>query len=197
MTVHIYALRDPETNAVRYVGQCKDPERRMIQHRASKKSAAYAWLKSLETRALKAKVEVLASCDLKDATAWEGFFYQRFQRDGHPLLNKQVEIRRLSNGATPESQLPPAPTPEILKKMHETGTPPTLTANARSFTWGRRPHGSRCAEPDCGRPEPLFGFKDSEGSFFYCAYCAADLGLDPESSSPRNTNPRRPGRRIP
>lgn len=81
--VFIYALLDPETLLVRYVGKTVDPESRLRSHvypsEPSKKTYKANWIKSLTSRNLQPKMIILESMDAtsdwgKSETFWIDYF---------------------------------------------------------------------------------------------------------------------------
>lgn len=75
----IYALKDPTTNEVRYIGKSDNPEARIYHHCATRiGSRKTKWIKSLIERGLRPELIILEEC-VRDShrhaeTAWIHFF---------------------------------------------------------------------------------------------------------------------------
>lgn len=88
MSGTIYALIDPVTHVVRYVGRTKDGLERPYQHLRTARPAVGAWIASLEARGLTYAVDVLERVgDSKALGAAELKWIQRGVLNGWPLLN--------------------------------------------------------------------------------------------------------------
>lgn len=84
----IYALRDPVSGEIHYIGRTYKPRTRLTGHiNAPGSYALLAWMNSLTSRGLTPAMEVLYQCDESEVNSIERFFIERYQRSGHPLLN--------------------------------------------------------------------------------------------------------------
>jgi hypothetical protein len=97
-TLYIYALIDPRTQKIRYVGKTTaDIHERLKQHcgawngRTKKK----AWLRELRSLGLKPKVKLLQKVNRRSFASWraEDRWIERLVRRGEDLLNSAV-VRR-------------------------------------------------------------------------------------------------------
>lgn len=83
----IYALMDPRTSCLRYVGKAVDVERRLKVHLHEKaKTLKNNWLKSLKAKGLKPALEVLEEVD-GDGSDAERFWIASLRAAGARLLN--------------------------------------------------------------------------------------------------------------
>lgn len=101
-TVKIYGLIDPETHAVRYIGQTLDVDRRLNEHinDALQDGDKRRWIKDLFHRGLHPVATVLAECTAENAAATEREWIARF---GPMLLNEngmQLEAPRRQRPTT-------------------------------------------------------------------------------------------------
>lgn len=89
--VWIYALVDPRTDAVRYVGQTRNVERRYRTHCGGSGTNAqmWAWLKELASLGLVPTIQILEHTCCADADAKEWYWIEHAVRNGVQLLNKQ------------------------------------------------------------------------------------------------------------
>lgn len=92
----IYALADPETDRIRYVGSSKHPHERLIQHRSENKNGARntergRWWGSLLDRGLSPKLIILEEVDesvgLQQRLDIENMWARRLVERGEPLTN--------------------------------------------------------------------------------------------------------------
>jgi hypothetical protein len=112
--VTIYALKDPDTNDVRYIGQTKEPDSRRHVHSSCvtskhKMNPDYkAWMKDLRERSAKPVFVVLEEVDESQADSTEDKYIYQCIRDGNGSLTN----RRNSGGGK-------LPTLEDLKRWDE------------------------------------------------------------------------------
>lgn len=88
--VAIYALHDPRTEAVRYVGRTKNPKSRAQAHFSAPCSLGLkAWADELRALNLRPRLEVLCWVLPCEEGAMERRMVLMFERDGCDLLNKE------------------------------------------------------------------------------------------------------------
>lgn len=89
---HIYALLDPRTEAIRYVGQTTRPEHRLKEHtrRFIRRGAREInrWISDLKAQGLEPRLEVLSSVASAEADAEERRWMSRLHDEGNSLLNR-------------------------------------------------------------------------------------------------------------
>lgn len=85
---YIYQLLDPLTKEIRYIGQTKDPERRLKQHlRSSYKCYKTNWIKSLKTNDQTPKMLVFRCVSLDSIGREEEQWIEYYKNLGAPLTN--------------------------------------------------------------------------------------------------------------
>lgn len=86
MSWHVYALKDPQTDEVRYVGKSVNPSNRLYSHRSrSAASAVGKWVASLLATPV---LDILASAPSeREALALEVEWVTRLRESGCDLLN--------------------------------------------------------------------------------------------------------------
>lgn len=109
-TTFIYALKEPDTGEIRYIGKANDPEYRFRKHlnRASvgKYYSSY-WINSLLKRSLQPTLEILDEVPYEFWPQWEVAYIEFFRESGCKLVN-------LGFGGEGVSM-----TPEVHRKMSE------------------------------------------------------------------------------
>lgn len=88
--VYIYTLSCPKTGEIRYVGQSKNPEKRLKEHRASGTAKLYLWIHDLLANGDAPVLEIVEQCDVGARYKREMFWIKKLQSEGHPLLNHEV-----------------------------------------------------------------------------------------------------------
>lgn len=94
---YIYALRDPDTDEIRYVGRSIDPETRFVSHYYEAMSmdrlyevhvsAKNRWFRSLVIAGKEPRLEVLEEVPRAEAWQRERAWYERALEEGHRLTN--------------------------------------------------------------------------------------------------------------
>lgn len=83
---YIYALVDPRTDRVKYVGKTNCPRQRLYGHTNSKgKTPVTVWCRALKRLGLSPTMEIIEACD--DWQDAERFWIEEFRRVGLFLLN--------------------------------------------------------------------------------------------------------------
>lgn len=87
-SVFIYALKDPQTLEIRYVGKAKDPSKRFRLHFAAQETCHRTnWIKSLTRRGLKPTLEILDEVPEAEWQQWEVAYIEYFREAGCDLVN--------------------------------------------------------------------------------------------------------------
>lgn len=91
MDVHIYALMDPETDAVRYIGKTITPEIRLAMHLCEKRGThKNNWLHKLRAKGLRPVMVVIETIRNSDDGDWqerERFWIAHYRALGEPITN--------------------------------------------------------------------------------------------------------------
>lgn len=87
-TLYIYALLDPRTDAIRYVGMSKCPEMRLRDHRKDKANSHKThWIQQLKQYGIEPKVYILEECDITNWQVKEQLWISGLRRLGYSLTN--------------------------------------------------------------------------------------------------------------
>lgn len=87
-TTFIYALCEPDTGEVRYVGKADDPKRRLNSHHSDvRRSHRASWIKGLKLRGLLPRMELLLEVQKSDWQYWEREMILMFRESGCDLVN--------------------------------------------------------------------------------------------------------------
>lgn len=91
-TTFIYALVDPVTHAVRYVGKSNNPARRLIIHVSGDKCNTWKdrWLAQLKACGMRPDLRILEECDYATWLTRECWWIQHLRAVGEPLTNIAV-----------------------------------------------------------------------------------------------------------
>lgn len=85
---HIYCLKEPDTNLIRYIGKTNDLENRYKNHINSKEQTNLGlWIQSLISQNKKPIIESLEICDQENGNERESHWISSF-KDTNILLNK-------------------------------------------------------------------------------------------------------------
>lgn len=98
--MYIYALLEPSTGAVRYIGASSDPERRLWEHRCHcKRGRTYRdnWLRALIATGEQPILAILERVDTADWQSRERFWISKMREIGEPLVNLTEGGEGLSN----------------------------------------------------------------------------------------------------
>lgn len=84
-TTFIYALVDPITGEIRYIGKSNNPKKRLSQHLCDRvKSHKTSWLKSLDRPPI---LEIIEKVYIKEWEFWEEYWITQFRSWGFNLTN--------------------------------------------------------------------------------------------------------------
>jgi hypothetical protein len=89
-TTFIYALRDPETREVRYVGKSNTPLKRLSRHKEDceqRQTYQHRWMASLASRGLAPTLEILDEVLVVEWPQWEAAYIFFFRECGCRLTN--------------------------------------------------------------------------------------------------------------
>jgi len=87
-TVFIYALNDPETGRIRYIGKSNNLKERIRMHLKDKKHTHKChWIQSLLARDLKPRLQILAEVSEDRWQMWERGYIEIFRNAGYDLVN--------------------------------------------------------------------------------------------------------------
>lgn len=87
-TTCIYALADPRTNAIRYVGKADNPRKRLVSHHYEKRSTwKVRWLKQLSALGLVPTLIIVARVAKSDWQDAERFWIAHYRAQGARLTN--------------------------------------------------------------------------------------------------------------
>lgn len=94
-THYIYALTDPRTNEVRYVGKTKNPDARFLSHfyrstQKGERSRKDQWIGELKGLGLKPTMIIIDKAEGRKAAVSEWYWIVKFGLEGARLLNEQA-----------------------------------------------------------------------------------------------------------
>lgn len=90
--IFIYCLIDPEDDRIVYVGRTRDVAKRMNKHNNPQKNVTsfkHEYIRSLKSRGLTVRHEVLDIVEVDEAPFWERFYTDLFKSWGLDLLNNR------------------------------------------------------------------------------------------------------------
>jgi group I intron endonuclease len=86
--VYIYALTDPNNNAIRYIGKTVNIKQRLAQHlKDNSKSYKASWLKSLKDNNQICNIEIIDIVDKDGWEFWEIYWIEQYKIWGCELTN--------------------------------------------------------------------------------------------------------------
>jgi hypothetical protein len=88
-TTFIYALHDPLTDSIRYVGKADNPKRRFNAHLWGEKHNFYRsrWIAKLKRANLRPRLSILKEVSVDNWQFWEKAFIKLYRRRGCRLVN--------------------------------------------------------------------------------------------------------------
>lgn len=98
--IFIYALQDPRTQSIHYIGQSQHPQRRLHGHLSQARRNAEAdakcfWIAELLAQELKPALVILEETDGTQATEREAFWIVEMFRREQPLTNQSINWREI------------------------------------------------------------------------------------------------------
>lgn len=85
--IYIYALRDPDTDDIHYVGQSSNPAARLQGHMRNPATKLEPWLAKLAVQGRKPVIQILEETTSMDADEKEQFWIRHMAQRGCSLLN--------------------------------------------------------------------------------------------------------------
>lgn len=130
MKTHIYAIVDPLTRSIRYVGKANNVRKRLVNHLKGNKrnTKKLRWFSSLKDSGYMPEIEIIETCDLSEWEERERFWIAELKKLGFDLLNGNsggsgaTEITE----ATREAIKAAMKRPEVLKKIAESNSDPIV-----------------------------------------------------------------------
>lgn len=116
MTTFIYALKEPDTGEIRYIGKSGDPKDRLRGHiKDSKRESTHKanWIRRLLKAESAPVLEILDEVSMDEWKSWEVAYIEFFREQGNDLTNHTI------GGEDPPSHRGMKRTPETCKKLSE------------------------------------------------------------------------------
>src|ERR1700677_361715 len=92
-SLYIYALRDPDSDAIRYVGRSVNPRNRMLKHLRKPTPKMQEWASSLKRQARTPGIQILEETTSVNAGEKEIFWICHLIGKGCALLNTNLVPR--------------------------------------------------------------------------------------------------------
>ena len=89
-TTYIYALKDPRTNEIRYIGKSNDPEYRFKNHInkcRDKNTHKRNWINELRKEKMKPILEIIDTVPIDKWKEFEKFYIKKYINEGCKLVN--------------------------------------------------------------------------------------------------------------
>lgn len=89
-TVFIYALKDPRTEEIRYIGKTKNLRERMQKHCSNlskEHNHRVCWIRQLQRLGLQPQVEIIDEVSIEEWPSWEVAYIEFFRSVGCNLVN--------------------------------------------------------------------------------------------------------------
>jgi len=90
MNTFIYALREPDTGEIRYIGKANDLQERLrmhVEHAYIEKNHRACWVRSLLEKGKKPIIEIVDEVSFEDWAALEAAYIQFYLEEGCRLVN--------------------------------------------------------------------------------------------------------------
>jgi hypothetical protein len=88
--ITVYALCEPDTDEIRYIGQTADLKGRMVTHLCpspAQNGGRFDWIRELKSKGLAPTVRVLEEVEPEQALTREAYWISHYQEQGAPLFN--------------------------------------------------------------------------------------------------------------
>lgn len=128
MTAFVYAVSDPATGRVRYVGSTVDPYGRFNQLRVGGSRAYRNWLSSLSLQGLDPAIVILETVDLAQRYTAESRWIETFRASGEDLLNERDPCRGRRTRAEIRAGVPCSSQQKAEERLYGEITAPRLRA---------------------------------------------------------------------
>lgn len=97
--VYVYALKDPVTQEIKYIGSSANPKQRLASHLSKPlegKESKLQWIAALKQRDLKPLIEILETTTEADRLRSEDKWYSHYRSLGCELLQSPVKYSAIS-----------------------------------------------------------------------------------------------------
>lgn len=149
MTVNIYALIDPRTSRIRYIGKAKNLSARLRSHVSAAANNAvthkYCWIRSLLKSGLRPEIKIVETCSEENWKDKERFWIAHFLNEGADLANHTkggdgVEGFRLSKSTI--ASIAAKNRGRLVTKEHRLNISKGLKLawKTKPALWNRKPH---------------------------------------------------------
>ena len=92
--VTIYALGDPRSGEIRWVGQTVDPAMRLAHHCSGPGAPTQAWIRELKAAGLRPRMTLLERCAAEESRELERCYLETIEASGDRLLNVKWPLGR-------------------------------------------------------------------------------------------------------
>lgn len=170
-TTFIYALCEPDTGAVRYVGKANNPRHRLWEHYKERRHThKKCWIASLKRRGLRPRLELLLEVDRSEWEFWEREMIALFQVGGRLVNiapggesgvggnNRGKPAHKNTKAALLKASIGRKPSDETRKKMSEAAKnrPSPMAGRKHSEETKQKISASRIGKC-AGDDNPFFG----------------------------------------
>jgi len=175
-TVFIYALKEPDTGEIRYIGKAKNPQKRLSAHlsravsdrRVSHKNS---WVMSLLNRRLRPILEIIDEVSEEDWGPIEAAYIQFYREEGFDLVNGTFGGDGIAMRGDKHPMFGKHHSQETKEKLSKVKTGIPLPETARKKLVGNKnalnsnrteENREKISKALSGSNSPRFGIKDSD-----------------------------------